>query len=823
MLPLFRRGCSVAGDKVVQQQQLQQLIAEPHMPSTGASARAGSGDRDREKRSILRSLFQSTDDMVTVPNNASVDIPPSDGKRVVRVHAQSLDGGEDQSLSESTNSSYCRISELISYNWEPQQQVNLLAVHRCKPLVAYVINTSYHKAAAASGSASGKQPQPQPQPRSAPDDQMIRLVNYDNQSRALCKPGSDAAIADIAFSFDSPKRPESNLIVCIDRTAAVSLFSFKCFFFNESAPQLSLSRLLTVQSSVTGLPVPAERFRLSWCLYVPGDAEEEEPPVDPSLRLVVTTGTAMEVFTFNDYHFQTPEQQVDRSYFKSNLGEYYVALNVHSQDIVSAGLSNDGSLTCTASLANVLKFYQIDDSLAQMRYLREWQPPLPDGHVIAYSCFLDDIDYLLTHPDQLFWGYLFVATNKGHMYIFNLQEQEWSVVQQLSLVCDETSGAAADDSFSYVVDKSAKVLLAVRRRSVFVFLLEFSEDAVRVPRIKQVARLQLYNDVISMQVKQSLPHQIEVFWITLKNLERCTIDVAKLNESKMKSKPIREAASVDGASSLAKVLLKDRKPPVAVRGLPATSPKEQDLLNKLQEKSEELDILKKKLDPAALAGRARGLSPSAPATPKAALLPVTPTSTAAAVNPMDSLLGKLVNGQKQVVKSPQVSTFPVSPAVTSGLNDMAKVMLIEEKLKTFEARFTKQLDSLSGAVAAGFQAVHSELSQLKSDLHQPSKQTVDRSLVEATINTVVEKSMKQMNVLISKGLKEFFDQADVGIGELQANVGRATSDLKTAFDETRGQVSSFKAEVDLIMKQMERLDAQQQLLLFRYSQLVDQA
>ena len=325
--------------------------------------------------------------------------------------------------------------------------------------------------------------------------------------------------------------------------------------------------------------------------------------------------------------------------------------------------------------------------------------------------------------------------------------------------------------------------------------------------------MQLYNDVISIQVKQPSETEIEIFWITLKNLERCTIDVQKMDEGKLVGKPNRTA--VDGAASLAKALIRDRKLTTA------TSPKEQELLNKLQEKSNELISMKKKQEPVS----AVSTSPASNTTPDARVrTQSTGFSPAPASDPMSSLLDKLVsNGQQQKPKLPHAPSIS-SPPVTAApaLNDMAKIMLIEDKLKTFENRFTKQLDIMSGTIATSLKTVHSDISQLRAELQQPAKQSLDRSLVELTINNVVDKTMKQMNVLIAKGLKDFFDQTDVGIGELQTTVIRSNNEIRTAFGEAQEQITGVKSQMDLFVKQMERLDAQQQLLLFRYQQLIDQ-
>lgn len=809
MLPFFRRS----SDKKSDITDTLLLIAETSGTSMQSDASlprlppaAQSVDSIEKRSSILRNLFQS-DDMITVPNNTTVDIPRSE--RTVRLYAQSL-AGED-SLTESTNSSYSRISEIISFSWEYQRHVNLLAVHRTQPLVAYVINTTYHKAFVTGKNAVAK-----------PEDQMLRLVNYENQSRALCKPVCEAPIADMAFSFDSPKRPQSNLIVTIDRSGIMNLLSFTGFSFSNSAPQLSLVRLLTIRPS-PDIAYPAERMRLSWCMFIPGDGEEEEPPVDPSLRLTVTTGTNVEVFTFNDYHMKSQDSTVERSYFKPEVGEYYVAHNVHQKEIVSAAISNDGSLACSASLANILVFNQIEDEKSRMQYLREWRPPhLPAGEVVVFSAFLDDVDYLLSNPDQMFWGYLLVATNGGHMFIYDLQEKDWTLVQHVNIICEEGSGSMSD--FSYHADKSSKVILAVKHRVVFVFQMEFADKAVRVPRFKQVARLQLYNEVISMQVKQTSEEEIEIFWVTLKNLERCTIDIKKMNESKMVSKPERVDV-VDHASPLAKVFKKERN-------VSATSPKEQELLNKLQEKSNELNSMKQRHEPVSTVA----LTPASSSSPAAKPMDVTP-ATPNSESQINSLLGKLMsNGQQQKKLQQHVSNSPLTPSFSApqtntpntpaapALNDMAKIMLIEDKLKTFENRFTKQFEVLTATIMTGFQGMHKEVGQLKAEVQQPSasKQATDRNVVEMTINKVVEKSMKQLNQVVSKGLKDFFDQTDVGIGELQAKVTQSNKELKSAYGETCEQVSAVKSQMDLFVKQMERLDAQQQLLLFRYQQLIDQ-
>jgi hypothetical protein len=795
MFPFFNRN-KTAADKVSQSLQLIADSGRSSLQSEPVSVQ----QHQTEKRSILQNLFQS-DDMITLPNNTTVDIP-GDGKRTVRLYAQSLTG--EDSLTESTNSSYCQTQELVSFNWQPQSRVNLLAVHRTKPLIAYVINTTYHKAF-----VTGKQLAPKP------EDQTVRLINYENNCRTLCAPISAAPITDIAFSFDSPKRPNSNIIAVIDRSGIINLLSFTACTFPNAPPQMALTRFLTIRPPAN-ISFLSEYVRLCWCVYVPGVEEDEEPPVDPSLRLVVTSGTNLEVFSFNDFHLRETGADVDRSHFKSHVGEYYVAPAIHKKDIVSAAVSNDGSMTCTASLSNMLLFYSIDDMECRLQYLREWNPQLQAGEHISQFFFLDDIDYLIQHPQQMFWGYLFVGSSGGRMQIFDLQDKQWSVVQDIQIMGEDN--ASAGTGFSYHVDKSSKVILAVRHHSAFVFLLQFSEtgEGTRIPVMKQVSRMQLYNDVISMQVKQTSEHEIDIFCITLKNLQRLTIDINEMNASKMVSKPHRPATDVSTPSSLAKALIKDRKLSHA------TSPKEQELLDKLQEKSKEIISMKQKHDPS----HSVAVSSASVSTPESAAR--TRPAVTAVADPMTSIMEKLSlsNGQspkaKQQPQTPSLSSAsPATPA--PALNDMAKIMLIEDKLKTFENRFTKQMDLLSGTISAGFKAVQGEVGQLKQEIQQqPSKQSVDRSLVELTISKAVDQCMKQMNVVVSKGLKDFFDQTDVAVSELQATVTQSNADLKSSFSETQTQIESVKSKMDLFEMQMERLDAQQQLLLFRYQQLISQ-
>ena len=90
--------------------------------------------------------------------------------------------------------------------------------------------------------------------------------------------------------------------------------------------------------------------------------------------------------------------------------------------------------------------------------------------------------------------------------------------------------------------------------------------------------------------------------------------------------------------------------------------------------------------------------------------------------------------------------------------------------------------------------------------------------MEATINRVVEVSMSQLNTIVSKGLKDFFDQTKLAINHLESTVHTVREDMEKMMRENAKKMSYIQGQLDIFQKQLEKSEAEQQLLLLRIQQ-----
>lgn len=790
----------------------------PPLPTGGISLASLEGRGDIRSMKVEPTPI----DMLVLPNNSVLEI--SDPRKDVKVYAPAL--GSDNSLLESTNSPFTKISEVITYSWPKDLQGNIMATHRTLPLVAYIINTGYHKSLGQKTAA-----------KSNPMEQMVRLVNASNGVRALGKPITHDFIVDIAFAFDNSKRT-ANMVATVDRSGYVNIFRFEESSLHDPSRgvsyNLSIERILTIRPSPDLVVDPSIGLcRLAWCPYIPSEEPDQAVSVDPSLRLAVTTGRNLELFTFCDYHFKNKDT-VDRSFFRVQIAEYYKTPNAHDGNIVSVAVSNDGSLICTASADNIVKFFQEDvqDGRVQLKFLRSWTPTLNRGEQIAEVNFLDDYDFLLAHSEHSFWGYLTIGTTNGSIYLFDLRSKDWKCTQEIKVHYKESE---SNEPFSYRVDKASRSILARKENNCFLLLLDYEcedkayisseedEDnvtrVVRRPQIKHVGRFQLYNPVVSLQLGKSTESEVDLYWITLKNLEKCNIDFSSLKECIVKPNLISETPrsrkinTVTPSPSLpdsGKQLVHMLSSPPVVQSQPES--KEQELLKKIQQNTLQLDRLKedkRKSDPKSLA------TPNLmdARTPSKVVSPKTP-------NPILEKLNITQTSNVSIPSSPAIPVYapPSVNAMPVALNDMAKVMLLEDQINQLRQQVVTKLDDIQTSVATVFKGVQSEFSQMKAHSTEVEKQKF-KNTTEKTIDLVVQKAMDQLNVHLSNGIRDFFQQVDTDIGELQASVKNHCEQLETQVKDTNDKLSDINSQLAIFQTQLEKNSAEQQLLLYKFQQL----
>ena len=797
---------------------------------------------------------------------------------------------------------FTEVTQLISYNWADQKDVNLIALHWSKPIIAYVINTGYQKGMVSKGH---KEP-------AKPLDQMVRLLNYETQDRALCKPLALDSIMDIAFSCGQSSA--SDLLATLDKSSMINIFVFRETEFAAGATtqQLTVQRVLTIQPN---LPLSFElknskNFGLSWCPYV----AEEFKGNDPSTRLAVTYGSTLELFSFNDHHFKG-ENAIERSSLRKDLGEYFFLQNAHYGSIVSASISCDGVLVCSAGTDNKLRFFEIQDAsegtIPSLKSMREWSPSVQSPDTISAAFYLDDYDFLLSHPEHTFWGYILIGTTNGVMKIYDLQCKPWALTQSITIEYEKDDEDDSDDSgFKYFIDRASKVVLAVKGNTVFVFILDFvdeqqttADDAdgpgvARSPKFTQVARFSLYNPVISFQIRKSTnENAIEIFWVTLKSLEKCTVNIDKLTEcssSDVIAVKVANASSVSKAkqvhkvnpstietnlslmgesftdSSILSALPSSSRPtvPIAPASTAASiissdpaSDREAEIINRIRTSDEEINNLKRKQDGKTTTALPKPTKPlpigtkvseskrqSLPSGTSARVMSMFNTTTQSPVTsssasglpqvssqPIKLQAQPFMNQQQQQHQqqvhhqiaraNPSVPCFtpPSTSSMPQQLNDMAKFMLIENDIKGLEFKLLSEMQAMTANVSSTVKGIQNEIHSLRQEQNSLSKERAlsERAILETTINKVVDLSMSQLNLVVSKGLQDFFDQTKLGINHLQSTVHNVKSDFEKVMQENSKKMSFIQNQLDIFQKQLEKSEAEQQLILLRIQQIAN--
>ncbi|RWS22541.1 enhancer of mRNA-decapping protein 4-like protein, partial [Leptotrombidium deliense] len=439
----------------------------------------------------------------------------------------------DGDVSQCTNSNFCKIQNLIDYFWEKIPNVNVLAVCRNKPLIAYVLDPNYSrnvKIHSKGGNDSRDY-----------SSQVVRFVNYEKPSeRALSRTTFTSPIADIAFAFKSIREGSEDKLAAIDKNAVINVFGFRYVFDGSDEQKLVVEKLFEIISTD---PLKSfEHLHLKWCPFVPLD-DDYEKGIDSGMSLAVSCDSLVEVFAVDKICNLGGLERVTRSELHQLKGVYQRIPDAHKAPITAVHLSNDATVICTAAVDNSVKFFDLGNS--DGRLLHNWSPStVQDDDQISCFYFLDDYNYLLENSRHHFWAYLFIGTKGGNISIWDLGG--WSLIQNLSIECESSS---KESHFEYKIDISAKVIIAVRGENAFVFLLDFiqldsenkrEEDGVTTyPRITKIGRFQLYSDILSFVIKRQSTQKLDIFWVSRKSLERCSIDVEQMKEKRSDSPVMR--------------------------------------------------------------------------------------------------------------------------------------------------------------------------------------------------------------------------------------------------------------------------------------------
>lgn len=305
-----------------------------------------------------------------------IDFPGTDENNTVDVFARDITiipsaGNHD------SGSSKVKLQNIVDYTWEERFYTGqLLAVHMGGKYIAYGI-----KAPAKHGG-------------------VVRVVNRETAERALLK-GMEGMVQDISFAHI----PNEIILACVDQGGNLFIYSVEEKQQHQQSSILICELLLHVtQDPDCTLNGP---YRVIWCPFIPDeDASNTNGEVseDCTRLLALTRGTKAELWNVNtvrSLHGFGPVKP-------GTIDEGYIEITEHTEPIVDAAFSPDGTAIATTSLDGDIKFFQVYmQNGGKPRCLHQWQPH--GGKPLSSLFFLDNRKNY--SPETQFWKFAVTGAN----------------------------------------------------------------------------------------------------------------------------------------------------------------------------------------------------------------------------------------------------------------------------------------------------------------------------------------------------------------------------------------------------------------------------
>ncbi|XP_033219302.1 enhancer of mRNA-decapping protein 4 isoform X2 [Belonocnema kinseyi] len=329
-------------------------------------------------------------------------------------------------------SSKVKLKNIVDFSWEHRYYTgHLLAVHMSGKYLAYGIKA---------GNGSG----------------VVRVVNKDMEHRLLLR-GMRGPVQDLAFAHVS-----SAILACVDCFGSLFVYTI------EALPgELAHSLILQVDAE----DVSPTSHRVIWCPYIP---EEEATDGDEvSKLLVLTRGSKAELWSVAaaSRQWTKPVNVTDPEVKSSGV---VLEINEHTDTIVEATFSPDGTALATASLDGEVKFFQVcmfgHSGQQKPRCLHQWRPH--NGRPISSLFFLDD--HKNYQPDAQFWRFAITGCdNNTELKLWSCEL--WSCLQTIKFAPGPTSGKAP--VLKAGLDLSAGYLLLSDIYNRVLYILSLAKDS----------------------------------------------------------------------------------------------------------------------------------------------------------------------------------------------------------------------------------------------------------------------------------------------------------------------------------------------------------
>lgn len=337
-----------------------------------------------------------------------------------------------------TGSSKVKLQNMVDYTWEERFYTGqLLAIHMCGKYIAYGIK--------APGKPGG----------------VVRVVNRETAERALIK-GMEVMVQDIAFAHITTEI----ILAIVDQAGNLFVYRVEEKQQHQQSTILICELLLHVtEDSDSKLKGP---YRVIWCPYLPDDeisSNNEDVSVDCARLVALTRGTKAEVWNVNTVRSLHGSGPVKPGTFD----EGYLEITEHTEPIVDAAFSPDGTAIATTSLDGKVKFFQVFvKNEGKPRCLHQWQPH--GGKPLSSLFFLDNRKHY--SPDTQFWKFAITGANdNSELKLWSCES--WTCLQTIHFVPRSTE----EIKLKACLDLASRYLLLSDIKRRVLYILQIHKDS----------------------------------------------------------------------------------------------------------------------------------------------------------------------------------------------------------------------------------------------------------------------------------------------------------------------------------------------------------
>ncbi|XP_062607196.1 enhancer of mRNA-decapping protein 4-like, partial [Saccostrea cucullata] len=361
-----------------------------------------------------------------------------------------------------TGSNKVKTTPVVKFEWESVYYVgNLVTLHRLNVYAAYSLR----------GKSGG----------------VVRIINRKTAERALLK-DLTGRVVDIAFAYT-----DDVILAAVDEIGNLLVHNVK----EGDDKKLQVPLLLKV-ARPRGT-ISTEYHRVIWCPFIPDDCDDssvtESSTQDASRVLVLTHGERCEIWNIDMVTREHGSGPIPVDDVEFGL----IRIDSHTQAVMDAAFSPDGTALATASLDGEVKFFQVNMSESTSpRCLHQWKPH--DGKQLSSLFFLDD--HRNSSADTQFWRFAVTgACNNQEIKIWSCES--WVCLQTLRFMCppDLPTNFSAEPCMKAGLDLSAKYLVLSDIKRQVLYVLQIHQDsAANTAHVSSVSEFLLAQTCLSFAI-----------------------------------------------------------------------------------------------------------------------------------------------------------------------------------------------------------------------------------------------------------------------------------------------------------------------------------